>query len=145
MNAATEGGPRRCSVLVLAAAAERVPQLRVLEDLGFHVDHANELPEGDGLERYHAVLLVLATLDRAAMVAARIRARRRFGRRVMIALVPEHLPESERRAVVPAGFDDVLGVTTPGRTIAARILRRLRDRPEHRCVLLRHPGSSSAA
>jgi hypothetical protein len=122
-------------VLVLAHDPEAVPQVKALDALGFRIEPATEMPEAHELERYHAVVFVLSSLQGAAMLAARVRARRRFGRRALIALVPEHLPHAERRALVPTGFDDVLGTTSPARTIAARILRRLRAFPEHRCLL----------
>jgi hypothetical protein len=63
-----------------------------------------------------------------------MRVKPRFGRRILIALVPTVTP-ADRRVAVGAGFDDVVSEAGGARGLIARILRVLRTRPEHRCFL----------
>jgi hypothetical protein len=76
------------------------------------------------------------------MLAARMRAKPRFGRRILIAIAPA-VSAVERRTAIGAGFDDVIAESGGARVLIARILRILRSRPEHRCFLpeLRRPAA----
>jgi hypothetical protein len=69
------------------------------------------------------------------MLAARLRAKPHFGRRALIALVDPDTPVHDRRSAEASGFDDVVNDCCDSRQLVARILRRLRARPELRCVL----------
>jgi hypothetical protein len=69
----------------------------------------------------------------------RLRAKRHFGRRVLLALVPDGMTDRARREAVVSGFDHALPATCGARDLAATILRLLRPYPEYRC-LLRQPG-----
>ena len=71
----------------------------------------------------------------APMLAARLRAKPHFGRRLLIALVPAGTPPPNRRAAEASGFDDVVNDCCDTRHLTTRILRGLRTRPELRCVL----------
>ena len=64
------------------------------------------------------------------MLAARLRAKPRFGRRVLVALVPEPMADAARREAIHSGFDYALVDTCGARDLAAAILRLLRE-PEH--------------
>jgi hypothetical protein len=50
-------------------------------------------------------------------------------------VVPAATTQEERRGAVASGFDDVATDTRDSRILIARVLRRLRLRPEHRCFL----------
>lgn len=124
-----------CAVLLLADEQADVHQLDVLEAVGFRVFRARDLPDNDELLGYEAVIAVLPAIASTGPLAARTRARRHFGRRVLIALVPDTVTETDRRRAAAAGLDAVLPASVPGRTLAAIILQRLRAFPEHRCKL----------
>jgi hypothetical protein len=74
-------------------------------------------------------------IDGAPMLAARLRAKPHFGRRLLIALVPAAVPIHARRSAAASGFDDVVNECCDGRHLTTRILRGLRTRPELRCTL----------
>jgi hypothetical protein len=60
-----------------------------LEALGFRVDEVREWPEDDHeVLHYEVVIVRVRNTGGAPMLAARMRAKPRFGRRVLIALVP---------------------------------------------------------
>jgi hypothetical protein len=75
----------------------------------------------------------------------RLRAKPRFGRRVLIALVPESCTERQRREAEHSGFDGALPQACSARDLAAHILRRLRPFPEYRCLLRAPNGRRKAA
>lgn len=130
----------QCAILFMGPATSfeeaRTTGLRML---GFRVDHLEDLPAGEELTEYHAVI-VRAGQDRdLPMLAMRLRAKRHFGRRVLLALVPEGMADRETRAAVLSGFDHTLPATCRARELAAIIVRLLRPYPEFRC-LLRQPG-----
>jgi hypothetical protein len=79
------------------------------------------------------------------MLAARIRAKPHFGRRLLIALVPASTAQPDRRAAEASGFDEVLNDGCDTRHLTTRILRGLRTRSELRCVLLPPERKPSAA
>jgi len=113
-----------------------------LERRGFRVTELNEWPADEDVLDAQVVIVVLSRLDAIGMLAARMRAKPRFVRRILIALVPTATP-ADRRIAVGAGFDDVVGESVGARVLIARILRVLRIRPEHRCFLpeLRRPAA----
>jgi DNA-binding response OmpR family regulator len=115
------------------------PHRDALQQRGFRVTELREWPADDVVLDSQVVIVVLRRLETICMLAARIRAKPRFGRRILIALVPTVTP-AERRTAIGAGFDDVIAESGGARVLIARILRLLRMRPEHRCFLpeLRH-------
>jgi hypothetical protein len=69
------------------------------------------------------------------VVAARMRAKPRFGNRVLIGVTRMSPSAGERRLAIVSGFDDIVGESQDSRILIARILQRLRARPEHRCLV----------
>ena len=127
-----------CAVLLIADEGDSLPQQGELTAIGFRVVRAADLPCDGTLLQYEGVVAALPVIAGVGRLAARVRAQRHFGRRVLIALVPDHVPEAERRRAAVAGTDAVLPRSVTGRTLAAHILRRLRECPEHRCKLVPH-------
>jgi hypothetical protein len=113
-----------------------------LERRGFRVNELNEWPADEAVRDAQVVIVVLTRFDAVGMLAARMRAKPRFGRRILIALVPA-VTAADRRLAILAGFDDVVGESAGARVLIARILRVLRIRPEHRCFLpdLKRPAA----
>jgi hypothetical protein len=133
----------QCSILYVTAASEGT-QVGALKALGFHVDQGKELPPTEVLSAYHAVI-VRANLGLGLpMLAARLRAKQHFGRRVLLALVPPAMADRTRREAIHSGFDQTLPETCGARDLAAVILRLLRPYPEFRCIL-RSPGGRRKA
>lgn len=129
-------GTKRCSVLLVNAGDDSLSQRAVLEDVGFRVTLARQWPDDDRqLLEHHVVIVWMREVRNAPMLAARVRAKPRFGRRVLIALVPESASGQDCQSARASGFDDVLTNGCDGRQLTARILRRLRARPEYHCVL----------
>jgi hypothetical protein len=129
-------GTQRCSVLLINPLDDSFAQRAVLEDVGFRVTLARQWPDDDeSLLEHHVVIVRLREVRDAPMIAARVRAKPRFGRRVLIALVPDSASAQDRHSARASGFDQVLTTTCDGRQLAARILRCLRTRPEYHCVL----------
>ena len=127
---------KRCSVLLVNAGDDSFSQRAVLEDVGFLVTLTQQWPDDDRrLLEYQVVIVRLHEARRAPMLAARVRAKPRFGRRVLIALVPESATVQECQSARASGFDEVLNSCCDGRQLTARILRRLRTRPEYHCLL----------
>ncbi len=134
----------QCSILYLASTREDTP-IRALRALGFHVDAYDDLPTSEAFARYHAIV-VRAEMDwRLPMLAARLRATPHFGRRVLLALVPEAMPARAQREAIQSGFDFTLPDTCGVRRLAATVLRLLRPYPEYRCVLRSPAGRRKAA
>lgn len=127
---------KQCSVLLINPTGKSMPQRPTLEGVGFRVHEIREWPEDDTAVLAHEVVIVrVANICGLPMLAARLRAKPRFGRRVLIALVPESVPLEDRVAARACGFDEVLTHCCDGRHLSARVLRRLRRRPEYRCLL----------
>jgi hypothetical protein len=107
-----------------------------LRETGFVVHAAADWPDDDGsLREYHVVVVRVRNCAAAPMLAARLRAKPHFGRRLLIALVDRDTPRHARRVALTSGFDEVVNVCTDSRQLMARILRGLRARPELRCSL----------
>ena len=130
----------QCAILFMGPASSlEETRAASLRTLGFRVDLSDDWPGGEDLSQYHAVI-VRAPHDRdLPMLAMRLRAKRHFGRRVLLALVPDEMTDRAKREAVVSGFDHTLPATCGARDVAATILRLLRPYPEYRC-LLRQPG-----
>lgn len=125
----------QCSVLFVNATSERTAHAAVLRAIGFAVVEAGDLPPNGDILNHHVVVLSLPAASQLTRIATRLRAQPRFGRRILIGLVPDATRESESRDGIASGFDEVLRRTTDGRTLAAAIVKRLRHVPEYRCML----------
>jgi hypothetical protein len=133
----------QCSILYVTSHGDGI-RVGGLKALGFHVDEGRELPPSDALTRYHAVIVRAHAGFHLPMLAARMRAKPQFGRRVLVALVPEAMPVRDKREAIDSGFDDTLPDTCGVRDLAAAVLRLLRPYPEYRCIL-RAPGGRRKA
>jgi hypothetical protein len=133
----------QCSILYVSPRGEG-SHVCALRTLGFHVDQKEDLAGLEVLSGYHAVIVRTETGRDLPMLAARLRAKRHFGRRVLLALVPNVMADRDKREAVHSGFDDALPDTCAVRDLAAAILRRLRPYPEFRCIL-RAPGGRRKA
>lgn len=125
---------KQCSLLIVNCSDRESPYRDALKERGFRVNEVKEWPHDEVVLESQVVIIVLRHLETIGMLAARMRAKPRFGRRILIALVPA-VSAGERRTAIGAGFDDVIGETGGARVLIARILRLLRTRPEHRCFL----------
>ena len=125
---------KQCSILIVDCGAE-TQYRQALERIGFHVSETCEWPDDDMIQAFEVVIVLFRQMQTVAMVAARMRAKPHFGHRVLIAVVPATASAEERRAAVGSGFDDAVSDSRDARLLVARILRRLRARPEHRCFL----------
>jgi hypothetical protein len=113
--------------------------------MGFRVDESDELPGNEALASYHAVIVRPAETCNLPMLATRLRAKPRFGRRILMALVaPAVVPRDQREAML-SGFDATIPVDCGARDLAATILRLLRPIPEFRCLLRSPTGRRKAA
>ncbi len=135
----------QCSILYVAPLSNFEEARAVgLRSLGFKVETSEDMPASETVARYHAVIVRAGDERDLPMLAARLRAKRHFGRRVLVALVPDGMPARHRRDVVLSGFDHTLPDTCGARDLAATVLRLLRPYPEYRC-LLRLPGGRRKA
>lgn len=135
----------QCSILYVKPACQQETQAKVLRSLGFRVDEAEDLPANEAFAQYHVVLVRAKSDCPLPMLAARLRAKPRFGRRLLIALVPHSLSRQDRREAVASGFDQTLPERCGARDLAATILRLLRPYPEFRCLLRSPSGRRKAA
>lgn len=133
----------QCSILYVWPGSDE-PRVKALRSLGFRVDESTELPANEVIAAYHAVIVRPVVGCDLPMLATRLRAKPHFGRRVLLALVPEKMADRDRRVAVLSGFDHTLSETCGARDLAATILRLLRPYPEYRC-LLRLPGGRRKA
>jgi hypothetical protein len=140
-----EDGVDQCSILYINAGAREETHAGALRDLGFSVDVVDDLPSADVLAAYHAVVVCVDAHINLPSLGARLRAKPRFGRRVLIALVPATISERQRREAAVSGFDVALARCCSARDLAAHILRRLRPYPEYRCLLRTPQGRRKAA
>lgn len=127
----------QCSILLLTDDGS-CPQRATLENSGFLVTEIRDWPEDErAILTHHVVIVRIRSIRNAPMIAARLRAKPRFGRRVLIGLIPVSASLQERSAAITSGFDEVLDDTCDPRQLIARILKRLRMVPEYHCVLPR--------
>jgi hypothetical protein len=122
----------------------RETHTEALRALGFSVDVADDFPPTEAFTRYHAVVVRVRADWNLPVLGTRLRAKPRFGRRVLIALLPDSFSQRQRRDAMASGFDVALPDDCSPRDLAAHILRRLRPYPEFRC-LLRVPGGRRKA
>ena len=135
----------QCSILYVKPGAPEETHSAALRALGFSVDVVDDLPTSDVFARYHAVVVRVDVPCSLPGLGARLRAKPRFDRRVLIGLVPESLSGRERREAAHAGFDQTLPLTCTSRDLAASIVRCLRPFPEYRCMLRTPRGRRKAA
>ena len=129
----------QCSILFIKPTGTDGEKAAALRTLGFRVDELDELPSNDTIAAFHAVVVRPDRACNLPMLGARLRAKPRFGRRALLALVPEVTPDRDKREATLSGFDVALPDGCSARDLAATILRLLRPFPEYRC-LLRDPG-----
>jgi DNA-binding response OmpR family regulator len=131
------GNVKQCSILLVNDDGG-CSQRAALEGSGFRVTEIREWPDDHAaILDHHVVIVRIRSLRHAPMIAARLRAKPRFGRRVLIALVPQAASLDERTAALTSGFDDVLNDSCDARHLISRILKRLRMVPEYHCLLPR--------
>jgi hypothetical protein len=135
----------QCSILYVRPSAGGETQVKILRMLGFRVDEFADLPPTEAFAQYHAILVRPESGYPLPVLAARLRAKPHFDRRVLIALVPDSLSERNKREAVQSGFDFTMPESCGARDLAATILRRLRSYPELRCVLRSPTGRRKAA
>ena len=135
----------QCSVLYVHDGNAHESPVEGLKTLGFAVVGLEDLPPDETLAAHHVLIVRPRKGCSLPMLAARLRAKARFGRRVLIALVPDDTPERARREAVLSGFNGTLSVTCSVRDLAASILKLLRPYPEFRCFLRSPTGRRKAA
>jgi hypothetical protein len=127
---------KQCAVMFLNPVREKTAHPSAMRAMGFVVHEFVEWPEDDlAVRDYHAVVMHVREIEAAPMLAARLRAKPHFDRRLLIALVPAGTPHPDRRAAEASGFDEVVNDCCDSRHLTTRILRGLRARPELKCVL----------
>jgi hypothetical protein len=127
---------KQCAVLFVNPDRRQSAHPAYLREVGFRIDEVHEWPDDDRMLReYHVILILVRAIDGAPMLAARLRAKPYFDRRLLIALVGRDTPLPERRTAEASGFDDVVNDSGDARELTTRILRGLRARPELRCAL----------
>jgi hypothetical protein len=127
---------KQCAVMFVNPVRDRTPHPGAMRAMGFVVHEIIEWPDDDAAVReYHVVIVRVREIEAAPMLAARLRAKPHFGRRLLIALVPSETAPPDRRAAEASGFDEVLDDHCDTRHLTTRILRGLRARAELRCVL----------
>ena len=136
---------KQCAVMFLNPVREKTAHPSAMRAVGFVVHEFVEWPDDDlAVRDYHVVVVHLREIEVAPMLAARLRAKPHFDRRVLIALVPAGAPHPDRRAAEASGFDEVINECCDSRHLTTRILRGLRARPELKCVLPPVPRRSAA-
>lgn len=129
----------QCTILFIRSSRKDDEVVNALRSLGFRVVDAEDLPPNEEFRTYHAVIVHAYAGCPLTMVAARLRAKPRFGRRVLIAFVPIATTDRQKREAVISGFDLAVPDDRSARDLAAAVLRSLRPYPEYRC-LLRDPN-----
>lgn len=136
----------QCSILFIKTGRADDQQIKGLRSIGFHVVETDDIPAAaDVLSSYHAVIVAASAGCGLPMLATRLRAKPKFGRRVLIALVCPETSASECRDATACGFDVTMPLTCTARDLAASILRLLRPYPEYRCLLRAPNGRRKAA
>ncbi len=136
---------KQCAVMFLNPVREATAHPSEMRAMGFVVHEFPEWPDDtDAIRDYHVVVVHVPDIEAAPMLAARLRAKPHFGRRLLIALVPAATAQADRRAAEASGFDEVVNDCCDSRHLTTRILRGLRARPELRCILPPVPRRSAA-
>lgn len=135
MTSDPNGNSKQCSVLVINSSGRETAHCQSLQLRGFRVIELREWPVDEVVLEHEVVIIVLRRLDSVSVTAARMRAKPRFGNRVLIGVNESAPSAGERRHAVLAGYDDLVGESRDSRVLIARILRMLRARPEHRCLV----------
>jgi hypothetical protein len=135
----------QCSILYIRAGSRDDMHVAALRALGFSVDVIDDLPVSEAFTPYHAVVVRVQPEVNLPALGTRLRAKPRFGRRVLVGLVPDSFSERQRRDAAICGFDLTLPTRCTPRDLAAHILRRLRPFPEYRCLLRAPNGRRKAA
>jgi len=135
MMGEAEGNVKQCAVLVVNCSGRENAHSQALLRRGFRVVEMAQWPSDDVVTQYEVVVIVLREIDIISVVAARMRAKPRFGNRVLIGVTRMSPSAGERRLAIVSGFDDIVGESHDSRILIARILQRLRARPEHRCLV----------
>jgi hypothetical protein len=126
---------KQCAVLVVNCSGREITHTQALARRGFRVVETAEWPDDDVITQYEVVVVVLREMDIISVIAARMRAKPRFGNRVLIGVTRTTPSAAERRLAIVSGFDDIVGESHDSRILIARILQPLRVRPEHRCLV----------
>jgi hypothetical protein len=135
MTSDPNGNAKQCSVLVVNCTGRETAHSQALQLRGFRVVELSEWPSDHVVLEYEIVIIVLRRMDSVSMTAARMRAKPRFGNRVLIGVTESAPSAAERRHATVSGFDDIVGESRDSRILVARILQTLRARPEHRCLV----------
>jgi hypothetical protein len=130
-----ESNVKQCAVLMVNCSGRETTHSQALQQRGFRVVETAEWPADDVVTQYEVVVIVLREMDIISVVANRMRAKPRFGNRVLIGVTRMTPAAAERRLAILSGFDDIVGESHDSRILIARILQRLRARPEHRCLV----------
>jgi hypothetical protein len=132
---------KQCSVLYIGTAKQRSDVPFHLRQYGLVVREHEAWPDDEQVLTGCEAVIVHVDALTGPCVAMRLRAKRRFGRRVLIGLVGREVTPSERLAAIAGGFDEILDHDAAARTLVACILRALRRRPEYRCRIPRRPAA----
>jgi hypothetical protein len=137
----------QCTILFVRSrsSADDGEIVVALRSLGFRVVDSEDLPPNEAFSTYHAVIVHAYPGCPLTMLAARLRAKPRFGHRVLIAFVPVATTDRQKREAVLSGFDLALSDDRSARDLAAAVLRHLRPYPEYRCLLRAPNGRRRAA
>jgi hypothetical protein len=130
-----DGSVKQCSILFVNCSGREIAHILALHRRGFRVVEMSEWPPDDVITHYEIVVLVLREMDIISVVAARMRAKPKFGNRVLMGVTRTAPSAVERRHAIVSGFDDIVGESNDSRILIARILQRLRALPEHRCLV----------
>lgn len=128
---------KTCSVLYVHCG-RRIPTLAAaFRSQGLIVHEFNDWPENDDVLTDCEAVVVQVVARSAAAVAMRLRAKRHFGRRVLVGLMPADTPDPHRVEAKDAGFDRICDETILPRNLLAIVLNVLRRRPEFPCRIPR--------
>ena len=84
MMGEAEGNVKQCAVLVVNCSGRENAHSQALLRRGFRVVEMAQWPSDDVVTQYEVVVIVLREIDIISVVAARMRAKPRFGNRVLI-------------------------------------------------------------
>jgi len=135
MTSDSNGNSKQCSVLVVNCTGRETAHSQSLQLRGFQVVEMAEWPADEVVLQHEIVIIVLRRMDSVSVTAARMRAKPRFGNRVLIGVTETAPSAGERRHAILAGYDDLVGESRDSRILVARVMRMLRARPEHRCLV----------